>query len=645
MGDEWEKLRAMLPMSFGGKKAGPPSSSVKPEAPLSKRDQLKSSEETSRLLDPMNPAKANQQFRSSAKDKGRPETRSLDSSISRLAGDADGGDDVIGPMPASDDGQEEEVSANASLNSKGQVRQDNAENDDDDDDKDDDGDDDDDNSDDAEADAGPRPLVPISSHIALKSHSRPVTSISLDPAGSRLITGGRDCCVKFWDFNGMDSNFRPFRSIEPCGGNPIRDLQFSVSGDSFLVASSAPQVKLYDRDGSELSEYVKGDPYLRDLRNTKGHIAGLSCCRWHPYEKAYFLTASLDSTIRIWDVENKRQQKCVIVVRSKQPGGRTPVTAAAYSYDGKLIAGAGEDGFLRLWNNNGSFLKSTHEVAAHTPGSATSCINFSPDSRNLLTRAMDDTIKLWDLRKMSAPVAGIAGIVNYFEESNAIFSPDDGIILAGLSAKKNEGEAKVLGLNRQTLNVEFSIPCGTGSILSVQWHSRINQLLTGSSNGEVRVFYDETHSTRGAKMCANRKAKSRSVEDAAIAIDPNVTIYNPNSLAMFREDEQRMTKRKRERMLKDPVLTRKPERPLTGPGHGGKLGTNATQYIMKGIMKDTTRDEDPREAILKYAEVAEKNPMWVSQAYQKTQPVAKFAESVYEDEDEEQRDQLKKRRP
>lgn len=42
---------------------------------------------------------------------------------------------------------------------------------------------------------------------------------------------------------------------------------------------------------------------------------------------------------RIWDVENKRKQKGVIVVKSKERGARTKVTACNYSPDGNLIGG------------------------------------------------------------------------------------------------------------------------------------------------------------------------------------------------------------------------------------------------------------------------------------------------------------------
>lgn len=49
----------------------------------------------------------------------------------------------------------------------------------------------------------------------------------------------------------------------------MSDLQFSITGDKFLVTSGEMQAHIFDRDGCLKNETVKGDPYLRDLRNTK----------------------------------------------------------------------------------------------------------------------------------------------------------------------------------------------------------------------------------------------------------------------------------------------------------------------------------------------------------------------------------------
>jgi hypothetical protein len=51
------------------------------------------------------------------------------------------------------------------------------------------------------------------------------------------------------------------------------------------------------------------------------------------------------------------------------------------------------------------------------------------------------------------------------------------------------------------------------------------------------------------------------------------------------------------------------------------------------MIKETWMDEDPREAILKYADVAAKEPKFIAPAYAETQPEPLFAKSDSEDEE------------
>lgn len=76
----------------------------------------------------------------------------------------------------------------------------------------------------------------------------------------------------------------------------------------------------------------------------RGHTAEINAGAWHPTDNALFLTAANDSTLRIWDVKDRSKQKQVIIVRSKERGNRTHVTACAWSPDGKMIAGGEYDG-------------------------------------------------------------------------------------------------------------------------------------------------------------------------------------------------------------------------------------------------------------------------------------------------------------
>ena len=221
-----------------------------------------------------------------------------------------------------------------------------------------------------------------------------VTCIAVDPAGARVITASNEYNIKFWDFNGMDYRLRPFRTISPVGSTVIRTLAWSLSGDSFLVAPAAPTLKLLDREGHVKSETTRGDMYIRDLNNTAGHVQAISCCQWHPTDKQTFMTAAADATIRLWDASNLKKQKAVIFSRSTQPGVKLAFDTARYSNDGKIIAGAHNNGSLRLWASSGPYHRPQHEVAnAHMSGAETTSLLFSRDDRYLVSRSTDDSMK------------------------------------------------------------------------------------------------------------------------------------------------------------------------------------------------------------------------------------------------------------
>ncbi|KAJ3244042.1 hypothetical protein HDU78_011522 [Chytriomyces hyalinus] len=189
---------------------------------------------------------------------------------------------------------------------------------------------------------------------------------------------------------------------------------------------------------------------------------------------------------------------------------------------------------------------------------------------------------------------------------------------------------------------------GQGLVVKVLWNGKINQICASTTEGAVHVLYDENVSAAGAKFCAKKKAKAKRVDDMSFLEDESArVIINPHALPMYREENPLFNrgggKRKTSKLRNDAVATRKPDRPLTGPGRGGKVGTSLTNHIMKNLMKDTMRDEDPREAILKHADAAASDPFWIAPAYQKTQPKTVMADSVYEDENEEDRASKKKR--
>lgn len=54
-----------------------------------------------------------------------------------------------------------------------------------------------------------------------------------------------------------------------------------------------------------------------------------------------------------------------------------------------------------------------------------------------------------------------------------------------------------------------------------------------------------------------------------------------------------------------------------------------SSYVIRnlGLSKRVEDDQDPREAILKYAKEAEEDPYWIAPAYSKTQPKAIYSQN------------------
>ncbi|GAV84173.1 WD40 domain-containing protein [Cephalotus follicularis] len=492
-------------------------------------------------------------------------------------------------------------------------------------------------SDDEEEEEGNRFRIPMSNEIVLKGHTKIVSALAVDQSGSRVLTGSYDYWVRMYDFQGMNHGLQSFRQLEPFEAHQIRHLSWSPTSDRFLCVTGAAQAKIYDRDGLTLGEFVKGDMYIVDLKQTKGHLSGLTCGEWHPNDKDTILTSSEDGSLRIWDVNNFKNQKQVIKPKLARPG-RVPVTACTWGPQGKCVAGAIGDGSIQIWNLKPGWgsRPDIHDQRAHSDD--ITALKFSDDARILLSRSFDASLKVWDLRLMKEPLKVFEGLPNNYAQTNIALSPGDQLILTGTSVDRDK---KIGGLlcfyDRSKLELVSRVGISpTCSVVQCAWHPKLNQIFTTAgdkSQGQTHVLYDPTLSERGALACVSRAPRKKSVDD----FEPQPVIHNPHSLPLFRDQPSR--KRQREKILKDPLKSHKPELPMTGPGFGGRVGASKgsllTQYLLKqgGMIKETWMEEDPREAILKYADVAARDPKYIAPAYAQTQPEPVFQESDSEEED------------
>jgi WD40 repeat protein len=494
--------------------------------------------------------------------------------------------------------------------------------------------------------------IPVSHEATINHGTKPVSALDIDPSGARLATGGADWQLKFWDFAAMDARMGSFRSIEPAEGCQVRCMKFSKSGDMMLVGTGNAMPMIFDRDGLPIVSCVKGDQYFNDLSKTLGHVAMVNDCKWHPKKKNIFATCSADSTVRIWDTDktllnNTLKSSLAGKCRTKL-GKRAVCVSVAWNKTGELLAVGCEGGSIQTFSvGERTIAPRTQQYDAHAADSTVTCVVFNRKGKKLLSRATDGTVKLWNPRNMGkGPLKTATDLPCQYSMTDAAFSPNEKMIVTGTSGRDVPGT--VVFLDADTFAPVQTVGIAGGAI-RIMWHQKINQIAVSTTDGKIKVLYDSKKSTRGAMFCiakAPRKANALDALGMAAFGDVAGTIQTPHLHKKFREEEERKamnTNQKRKADRKDGKKSMLPTKPIPaegfGLGHQGRVQGYAptlSMHLAKQTTYDKTRDEDPRTALLKYANIAAKEPMYVDTAYTMyNQPIEPVYSADMVDEDEQ----------
>jgi hypothetical protein len=218
---------------------------------------------------------------------------------------------------------------------------------------------------------------------------------------------------------------------------------------------------------------------------------------------------------------------------------------------------------------------------------------------------------------------------------------------AAAAAEEADGALVFFDTSSASLEPVLHLPVARGaSAVALCWQPRTRQLVVGDSSGVLRVLYDPDVSQNGAMLVKGRPKKRpplyAAAADGAAVLEGSILV--PNALPLYRttEDEavpgakrKRLSKEEERRAKKQHMV---PERPLNGPGMDGRVsggGRSFTATFLKQHTKYSTRDEDPRLAILGMADKAAAEPVLVGRAYAATQPTPILAAKTLEQELEE----------
>jgi len=236
------------------------------------------------------------------------------------------------------------------------------------------------------------------------------TAIAVSAVGGRVAVGDAAGHVSIWDV----ARARVTDGMDLLKG-PVTGVAFSRDG-RFLAVSG-------QEENGYLFELAHGDRAA-----LPGHSDLVDCVAFSP-DGNTVATGSLDGTVRLFSVPGGAPKRVVSAT------GMGPVLTVTYSADGALLAAAGEDRAIRIWelktgrllhridgspeavlaiafSPHGSILASAgRDQAVRTwrvsngksrsvwlgHGARVWSIAFAPDGETLASASMDGTIRFWDV--------------------------------------------------------------------------------------------------------------------------------------------------------------------------------------------------------------------------------------------------------
>jgi WD40 repeat protein len=226
-------------------------------------------------------------------------------------------------------------------------------------------------------DAEERKLLAIRDLVAFeRPNNRAIASIAISFDGSLLATSGWDNVVHIYKLGDKEP-----KSWAKLDGSPS-GIAFSADSKWLATGCADTHAIIWDVSGAKPKEEYK----------LGGHKSRPFAVAFPPKGPG-FASGCAEPVLRLWKLEDLTPEVWAVIAKDKEALG---ISALAFSHDGKfLISGSmiGKE-TLRIWDASGATLKEKTPPAAQAK-----LVACSPTASILAFAGDDGVIQLWDLGK------------------------------------------------------------------------------------------------------------------------------------------------------------------------------------------------------------------------------------------------------
>ncbi|ETV94253.1 hypothetical protein H310_11928 [Aphanomyces invadans] len=306
-----------------------------------------------------------------------------------------------------------------------------------------------------------------------------ILSFSLRPKHNHIVTASRNSLLRLWD---LDTRMC-IRTIKTADV-PILCMDFDPTGTLLATGASDRLVKVYDIEKGFVTH------------NFKKHTGIVTLVKFHPDAKRLQLvSASDDSTVRIWDLIAQKEVGCM-------KDHMSPATTVAFSHDGYTLLSSGRDKVINVWDLRKQVLVKT--VLAHESIEAIVVVPSPAPSSDVFFATAGDKglVKRWKLSGTTCAVVATQTNATPANDDDAPHVPYTNLLfnagrneLVAVTAEHNfllldpaslVRTRQIIGFNDDILSLKF-VPSADGAALS-------DRIVAATNSNQIRVMDRHTMS-------------------------------------------------------------------------------------------------------------------------------------------------------